>query len=173
MKVPGDSPIDKGEGRTVYPGLACPHCGASFFKQEKHISHIEQDHPGKPYAHAAEDDKHKIEYFPNFTNAHPHFYVLSDKKSGQYLSNMTLDHDGTVLGVETHPKYRNQGHAKALWDYATENAKTGAPAPKHSSSRTAAGEAWAKKVGGELPKRAGNYVSAGQMRGMLDFGRGE
>jgi len=46
----------------------------------------------------------------------------------------------------------------------------GIPEPQHSSMRTRAGEAWAKKIGGELPQR-GRLLSARQMQGMIDFGR--
>ena len=83
---------------------------------------------------------------------------------------MVLDEKGKVQAVETHPQYRRQGLAKKLWGIAQENTAQGAPAPSHSSTRTRAGEAWAKKVGGEVPPR-GRLLSARQMQGMIDFKR--
>lgn len=50
---------------------------------------------------------------------------------------------------------RRQGVATSLWSegqrLAGENAKI--PAPKHSADRTNAGDAWARSVGGKLPRR--------------------
>ena len=115
------------------------------------------------------DGTHKVDYYPWFTGAHPHFYVLSDAKSGQLLSNMALGESGEVLGLETHPKYRNQGLATKLWTTAQKNHKEQKlPAPRHSKTMTKSGEAWAQKVGGELPKdrRISNVT---QMRNMLGW----
>lgn len=170
----GDLPTTKMEnGRTVtsYPAANCPHCPAAFYKVEKQMAHTQEKHPGQPYSHAVQDDQHRIDYYHYFTPQHPHFFVLSDKETRQPLSNLTLDEKGKVSGVETHPKYRRQGLAKKLWDYAGSRSDIGIPAPQHSTMRTKEGEAWAHKVGGEVPKRVGNLLSARQMRGMLDFGR--
>ena len=149
-------------------GFACQHCEASFLKKEDFSAHLQQTHPGQPFHHSVQDDKHKIEYYHYATPAHPHWFILSDKQSGKYLSNLNLGHDGEVLALETHPKYRRQGLATKLWNYAKLRSDIGIPTPKHSTARTRQGEAWAKKVGGELPKR-GNLLSARQMRGMIDF----
>jgi hypothetical protein len=50
---------------------------------------------------------------------------------------------------------QRQGVATAMWHeghrLASENARI--PAPKHSADRTNAGDAWAKSVGGKLPRR--------------------
>lgn len=165
----GDAPIKKGD-RTSYPGVGCHHCPAAFFNHENQIKHIQEQHPNKPFARSMVTDSHRIDYFPNFTNAHPHMYVLSDKQSGKMLSNMALDEKGKVMAVETHPKHRRQGLASTLWRAAQHNTEIGAPAPQHSPTRTRAGEAWAKKVGGEVPpRRSGQLLSARQMQGMLRF----
>jgi GNAT superfamily N-acetyltransferase len=131
---------------------------------------MKERHPNQPRATSWEDDNHRVDYIPNLTRQHPHMYLLSDKQSGKYLSNMALDEKGKVQAVETHPQYRRQGLAKKLWGIAQENTAQGAPAPQHSSTRTRAGEAWAKKVGGEVPPR-GRLLSARQMQGMIDFKR--
>lgn len=57
------------------------------------------------------------------------------------------------IGVE--PEHRRQGIATKLWEHghsvAAENRRV--PAPKHSADRTNDGDAWAKSVGGPLPRR--------------------
>lgn len=61
-----------------------------------------------------------------------------------------------VLGIDVPPEFRRQGIATALWNeghrLASENQRV--PAPKHSSDRTPAGDAWARSVGGPLPRRS-------------------
>lgn len=169
----GDLPtttMENGQTSTRYPGRACPHCPARFFDAHRQMSHVQETHPGQPYSHSVTDDKHRIDYYHWFTPQHPHFFILSDKESGKMLSNLTLDEKGKVSGVETHPKYQRQGLATKLWNYAKERSDMGIPEPQHSSMRTRAGEAWAKKIGGELPQR-GRLLSARQMQGMIDFGR--
>jgi len=169
----GDLPttrMENGQTVTSYPGYKCPHCPAAFFKGEKYSSHVEGTHPDKPHSHSVEDDVHRIDYHYYATPVHPHWFILSDKKSGKMLSNMNLSESGEVKGVETHPKHQREGLASKLWDYASSLGHMGIPAPKHSTARTKAGEEWAKKVGGELPAR-GRLLSARQMNMMIDFSR--
>ena len=171
IKHGGDAPYKKGTS-TVYPGLGCSHCPATFFKPESHDAHMKSAHPDKPVAESWDSSEHhRVDYIPNLTRQHPHFYLLSDKQTGKYISNMVVGHEGKVEGLETHPKFRRQGHAKELWNAAQEHAETtaGVPTPKHSTLRTRAGEAWAKSVGGEVPERTQGLLSARQMRGMIDF----
>lgn len=173
----GDVPV-KTETGTRYPGLGCSHCPAAFFSQEGHHAHMQEKHPDKPVAEEWESSEgHKVTYIPNLNRQTPHMYLLSDTKSGKYLSNMVTSHEGEILGVETHPKHRRQGHATELMNAAKEHSETtpGVPAPKFSGTRTSAGEKWqnktAKKLGGEVPPRGGSLLSARQMQGMIDFKR--
>jgi len=168
----GDLPIKEGS-TTKYPALGCSHCPAAFFSNERHDAHMGNAHADKSHAVAWQSGEHKIEYHPNFTRQHPHFYLMSEAQTGKYVSNMALNHEGKVLAVETDPKKRRQGLATKLWNEAQQHSKEmpGVPEPKHSQTRTRSGEAWAKKVGGEVPPRAGNLLSARQMRGMIDFKR--
>jgi GNAT superfamily N-acetyltransferase len=171
----GDLPsteMKNGQTVTSYPGLGCPHCPASFYKHETQASHISDKHAGQPYNHSVEDDSHRIDYYHYFTPMHPHFFVLSDKHSSQIISNMTLDTEGKVSGVETHPKYQRQGLATKLWNYAAKRGDMGIPTPQHSTIRTEAGDKWAHKIGGEVPPLAGGSpIPAGQMHAMIDFNR--
>ena len=168
----GDLPREGGN-TTHYPGLGCPHCPASFFKNDRHAAHMLTAHPDKPHSAAWQSGEHKIEYHPNLTRQHPHFYLMSEAQTGKPVSNMALDHEGKVLAVETDPKKRRQGLATKLWNEAQQHSKDmpGVPEPKHSRTRTRSGEAWAKKVGGEVPPRTGELLSARQMQGMIDFKR--
>lgn len=169
----GDLPttrMENGQTLTSFPGLRCSHCPAAFYKTESKFAHEKEKHPGQPYSHSAEDETHRIDYYHYLNKQTPHFFVLHDKKSGKIVSNLTLDEEGKVQGVETHPEFRRQGLATKLWDYAKSRSDIGIPEPKHSSMRTREGEAWAKKIGGDLPKR-GRLLSARQMQGMIDFER--
>ena len=58
------------------------------------------------------------------------------------------DH-GTIWGVEVAEKHQKKGLATAMYHHAQ---RQGIPI-KHSEWRTDAGDAWAKKVGGTIPKR--------------------
>ena len=170
----GDAPRPRMEnGQTImsHPGLSCPSCPARFFGGERYLSHVQDKHPGTPFNHSAEDDEHRIDYYHWATRQHPHWFILSDKKSGKMLSNLALDEEGKVSAVETHPEHRRQGLAKKLWDYAGSLGHMGIPTPKHSTMRTKEGEDWAKGVGGEVPPRGGRLLSARQMQGMIDFSR--
>lgn len=169
----GDAPR-KRDGKTHYPALGCSHCPAAFFDEGRHGKHMAEQHPDQPRAESWESSEgHRVDYIPHLTRQHPHMYLLSDAQSGKYLSNMVVGHEGEVQGLETHPKHRRQGLASELWHAAQQHAEgtPGVPTPKHSVLRTRAGEGWAKKVGGEVPSRQGEFLSARNMQGMIDFKR--
>jgi len=60
-----------------------------------------------------------------------------------------------LQGVQVVPQHQRQGIATGLWNeghrLAEEHGRI--PSPKHSSDRTKAGDAWARSVGGRLPRR--------------------
>jgi hypothetical protein len=62
---------------------------------------------------------------------------------------------GEIRGVYTEKEHQRQGIASSLHTRANEIASEtrGVPAPKHSADRTDAGDAWARSVGGSIPKR--------------------
>lgn len=65
-------------------------------------------------------------------------------------------HEGTgeLLSVDVNDAYQRRGIATALHRMATQlSGEYGVPAPKHSADRSDQGDAWAKAVGGPLPKR--------------------
>jgi len=61
-----------------------------------------------------------------------------------------------VENIEVDPAHRRQGIASELWRRAHEEAASSphVVAPKHSKDRTDAGDAWARSVGGRLPRRS-------------------
>lgn len=60
-----------------------------------------------------------------------------------------------VVNIQVHGQFQRRGVGTAMWNeghrVAEENARI--PAPKHSADRTTAGDAWARSVGGRLPRR--------------------
>lgn len=168
----GDLPVESGT-RTRLPALGCSHCPAAFFSKENHYNHMLERHPDKPMAEEWESSpEHKVTYYPNINRQTPNMYILS--KNGKHISNLVTGHDGTILGIETHPKMRRQGLATELLNAAHEHAETtpGVPKPVFSKIRTRSGDKFqksaAKKLGGEAPT-GGNLLSSRQMQGMLRF----
>ena len=174
----GDLPIDTGTG-TRYPALGCDHCRAAFFSHEGRHAHMLEKHQDKPVAEEWESSPgHHVTYFPNVNRQTPNLYILAKDKpysqGGKAISNLVTSHEGEIMGIQTHPKMKRQGHATELLNAAREHSETtaGVPEPKFSNTRTSAGDkfqkAAAKKLGGKAPT-GGNLLSPRQMQGMLRF----
>lgn len=58
---------------------------------------------------------------------------------------------GRVLQIDVDDDHQRRGLATAMWNHA--NALKGVRKPQHSNDRTNAGDAWARSVGGRLPRR--------------------
>jgi ribosomal protein S18 acetylase RimI-like enzyme len=56
---------------------------------------------------------------------------------------------GTISNVDVDAEHSRRGIATAMWHMGQE----ARPRPKHSADRTAMGDAWARKVGGRLPRK--------------------
>lgn len=54
-----------------------------------------------------------------------------------------------VLSIDVSPSHQRQGLATAMWEMGQQ----ARPRAKHSPERTDVGDAWARKVGGRLPRR--------------------
>jgi len=60
--------------------------------------------------------------------------------------------DGEINKVYVGDSYRRLGIATKMWEMATEWAEENDEVvPEHSSSRTKAGDEWAKSIGGKIP----------------------
>jgi GNAT superfamily N-acetyltransferase len=63
---------------------------------------------------------------------------------------------GEIKDLLVHGEHEGKGIATKMYEVAQEAAQqNGLPAPKHSSSRTRGGDAWARTVGGALPPLKG------------------
>jgi len=71
------------------------------------------------------------------------------------IASMSWHHKtGEIRGVYTAKEHQRQGIASSLYSEGQSlSGQRGVPAPKHSADRTDAGDAWAKSVGGRLPRR--------------------
>jgi hypothetical protein len=82
-----------------------------------------------------------------------HNFMMHDSNK-RMVGSMGLDHDGTIQHIEVHEDLRRQGLATKLYKFGHELHEDidSIPAPKHSESRTESGDAWARAVGGVIPK---------------------
>ena len=70
---------------------------------------------------------------------------------------------GTIHHIEVEPEYLRQGIATAMWEWGQEMR----PAPVHSGDRTTQGDAWARAVGGPIPRR-NSSVTATTIREQIE-----
>lgn len=68
-----------------------------------------------------------------------------------------------IHNITVEPEHQRRGLATAMWNWAQENAR---PKPRHSEQRTDAGDAWARSVGGRLPRRT-SRLSPAQAEGLF------
>ena len=80
--------------------------------------------------------------------------VIARSPEGGFVGNMRWSAK-QVRNVMVSEPHQRQGVATAMWNegqrLASENARI--PQPKHSADRTNEGDAWARSVGGRLPRR--------------------
>lgn len=83
----------------------------------------------------------------------PHHQIVAES-GGQQAGSM-LWSSKEVRHIEVAPKFQRQGLATRMWQegHRIADESTRVPTPKHSADRTDAGDAWAKSVGGRLPRR--------------------
>lgn len=83
-------------------------------------------------------------------------HTLRAKDNGETIGAIRWLHKtGEVRSIETYPGHRREGIATDLWHEAHRVAgeTRGVKPPKHSPERTDSGEAWARSLGGRLPRR--------------------
>lgn len=103
----------------------------------------------------ADDEDHlglQFQYFAPEME-HPEHEVQAHLGEPIGIASMRWSSRG-VINIEVDPEHQRQGVATAVWNeahrLAEENARI--PKPKHSPDRTNAGDAWARAVGGRLPR---------------------
>jgi hypothetical protein len=77
-------------------------------------------------------------------------------KTGEATLGTMLWNSRGILNIGVQPEQARRGVATAMWHeghrLAEQNARI--PKPKHSPDRTAMGDAWARSVGGRLPRKS-------------------
>ena len=86
-----------------------------------------------------------------------HQITALDKKTGKdvgYFQWADKGNSGRIWDIAIHEEHQRKGIATAMYDKADKLAEVSDRriySPEHSETRTPAGDAWAKKVGGSLP----------------------
>jgi hypothetical protein len=95
----------------------------------------------------------QFRHYPGDTTGGAHRLVAKNSDN-KVLGKMTWHgKTGRVQAIHVDPEYQGLGVATSLWERGNKLAEMGhAPAPKHSNERTMAGDEWASKVGGKLPR---------------------
>jgi hypothetical protein len=75
---------------------------------------------------------------------------------GSQLGEMIWGKGGGIRNIMTTPGQERRGVATAMWQegHRLAGEQASVPRPKHSKERTNAGDAWARSVGGRLPRRS-------------------
>jgi GNAT superfamily N-acetyltransferase len=97
-------------------------------------------------------DFHGINFSHKY-NTKGKLIVLADHPEVRgHVGFLHINPDGETIGnIFVAPDHRRKGVGTAMLNYA----KQLGVVPKHSSNRTPEGDAWAKAVGGDLPKNEG------------------
>jgi hypothetical protein len=73
--------------------------------------------------------------------------------NGAHLGDMLWDAK-QIRNIGVGEQFQRRGVATSMWNEGQRLAEErGIPAPKHSPDRTNAGDAWARSVGGRLPRK--------------------
>lgn len=98
---------------------------------------------------------HTIIHTPNVGAGIAHHWSMWHDPTDKMVGQLHQRDDGTVSAIEVHPKHRRSGVATKMWNIVNSISQQdkSIPAPKHATSRTAAGDKFAKSIGGEIPKR--------------------
>jgi predicted GNAT family acetyltransferase len=94
--------------------------------------------------------------YPGAPKQHPDLHTVTARTSeGKYLGFMDWHKKtGRIDNISVTENMRGLGVASAMYDKATKLASdTGIKSPQHSTHRTDKGDAWARKVGGNVPPR--------------------
>lgn len=106
---------------------------------------------------AASDHLHPELFYETVdTGASRPLHRIQAKVEGRTAGSMVWN-QREIRNIEVHPDFQRRGIATAMWNEGQRLAESSRiPSPKHSSDRTDAGDAWARSVGGRLPRRPVN-----------------
>ena len=106
----------------------------------------------------------QFQYHPPEMGAGYH-RITARQEGGEYAGHLNWSSSG-IRSIVVAPNLQRQGIGTALWNeghrLASEHARV--PKPKHSPDRTEEGDAWARSVGGRLPKRTVYKATFGEAR---------
>ena len=82
------------------------------------------------------------------------YHRIRASENGEPRGFMNWDSRG-IRSIEVADDYQRQGIGTAMWNegHRLAGEQSRVPAPTHSPDRTDAGDAWARSVGGRLPRR--------------------
>lgn len=97
---------------------------------------------------------------------HP-YHMLALYNDKEMISTMSWHPEtGEIHSIQVHPNYRGLGVATHTYERAKKFAEEkGLAEPIHSSSRTVAGDAWAKSIGDPVPVKSGVCRDCSTLRG--------
>lgn len=89
-------------------------------------------------------------------NTAAHYIGVNQKDTPGTIATFRWDpQHGMIKHVGVAEAHERRGIATAMYHLAQRlSSQYGVPAPQHSMDRTDEGDAWARKVGGELPERS-------------------
>jgi len=106
-------------------------------------------------------NRYQLRYQPLPKNYEPemrHSVHAIDKETGKPIGHLQWSGEewgGRIWDVGVHEEHQRRGLGTAMYQHAKEIAKNSGgriTPPEHSDARTEAGDAWAQKVGGNLPE---------------------
>ena len=112
-----------------------------------------------------ESGEHEIVYHHASTGFGSSIHNFSMHEGEHFIGTMGLSKEGTIQHIEIHPEKRRQGLATKLLKFGRElhSEIDSIPAPQHSETRTAEGDAWAQAQGAKkatIPVAKEDYRAA-------------
>lgn len=91
------------------------------------------------------------------------FAEITAHLNGEQIGFLSLEPSGRVEDIQVEDEHQQKGIGTAMWRHAQalHKAKQIPSAPKHSNYRTPEGDAFARSVGGRLPKNTAEWEEEG------------
>lgn len=97
----------------------------------------------------------QFEYLDPESQGQTRTHRINAMRGGEKLGHMSWDRK-RIVNIDVDPEHQRQGVATALWNegHRLAGEVQRIPQPRHSADRTTKGDAWARSVGGRLPRRS-------------------
>lgn len=94
---------------------------------------------------------YSFSFEPSKEEGYSHGVFATHIPTGKKVGNLYWSaEDNTIQNMSVDREHRRKGVATQMWNFAKQQ---GVPGPEHSKFRSNLGNAWAQKIGGELPQR--------------------